>query len=122
MLKSLHGAVVAPHTAPDGIPPTVRKGDRVRLGHRHERWTEYAWCTDASGSSGWVPFNVLDAREGSEATAVQDYSAQELDIQPGDRLRLMWKAGGWWWCENRDGDRGWVPTECVEPEEHPGAA
>lgn len=120
-LKALYGTIVAAHTAPDGIPLTVRKGDSVELAHRHEVWPEYVWSRDRSGSTGWVPFNVLDAREG-QAIAMEDYSAQELDVQPGDRVRLMWKAAGWWWCENTDGDRGWLPIEIVEPEQDPDAA
>jgi len=121
LLKAIHGRILAPHIAPDGIPLTVRKGDSVGIGHRHETWNDYAWCTDRSGSSGWVPLSVLDSREG-HGLALEDYSAQQLDVEAGDRVRLMWKAAGWWWCENRDGDRGWLPIEIVEPEQDSSAA
>ncbi len=116
-----HGTLVAAHDAPEGIPLTIRKGDPVQIGQRHARWTDYVWATDRSGSSGWVPLSVLDNAFG-QAAALEDYSAQELTARPGERVRLLWQAGGWWWCENQDGDRGWLPNESVEPDQDPESA
>ncbi|KAA3635891.1 MAG: hypothetical protein DWP97_03825, partial [Calditrichaeota bacterium] len=62
---------------------------------------------------GWVPERYLDVN-GSVGILNRDYDATELDINPGDLLELILEESGWLLCIGEDGQKGWVPKECVE--------
>ncbi|MEM7734830.1 MAG: SH3 domain-containing protein [Deinococcota bacterium] len=50
----------------------------------------------------------------TEAIALADYSAHELDIDPGETLTVYKELNQWYWCSNQAGVHGWVPAMCVE--------
>lgn len=92
----------------------LRKGQRFSVGPKYdggEGWHGWYHCTAGSGS-GWVPESIIDF-DGSEGAAKEDYSSVELDIEKGEELICFKETGGWMWCENSKGMRGWVPQECL---------
>lgn len=110
------GIVRAPHTATYEFPIRLRSGDRVRMVVRDDEYPDYWWCVSMeSGAEGWVPQSVLEQSDDENATAIADYTAAELTVQPGDSVIVHAEGGGWLWCENESGDYGWIPAECVEP-------
>ena len=96
-------------------PEPVRflRGELIEVGRRDSEWPEFLWATDAAGRSGWVHQRYLYAEHG-RARAVRDYSARELDAQAQAVVRLLEEAGGWWWCENEQGEQGWLPARDLE--------
>ncbi|MEM6429101.1 MAG: SH3 domain-containing protein [Deinococcota bacterium] len=49
----------------------------------------------------------------TEAIALADYSAHELDVSPGETLTMYRELNQWCWCSNQVGVYGWVPASCV---------
>ena len=96
-----------------GSGPRPKPGDRVHIVRPHPERPGVVWAEDGMMSAGWVPVAVLDAASGS-ARARTEYCSQEVAVQPGDTVHLLWEGNGAWWCENRDGDRGWLQADALQ--------
>ena len=48
-----------------------------------------------------------------EAQARQDYTARELDVAAGERVRVDRELAGWLWVHNEAGQSGWIPASCI---------
>ena len=48
-----------------------------------------------------------------EAQARQDYTARELDVAVGERVRVDRELAGWLWVHNEAGQSGWIPASCI---------
>jgi len=121
LLKAKMAQVIRDHEPPDTLPLTLSPGDRVLIKHPHPERSGFVWAEDGIMSAGWVPLEVLDGHSG-QAHATAEFNSSEIAVRAGEPVRLYWEAHGAWWCENRDGDRGWVPSACIavpidEPEE-----
>ena len=108
-LKAITAEVAHAQSPPDAIPLTLHPGDPVTVGERHPDRPGYAWCDDGQISAGWVPLDLVDIENG-KAYANAEYCSAELEVAPGDVVRLMWQdeAHDAWWCENAAHERGWV--------------
>lgn len=102
-------------------PVRFARGETVTLGARDTQWPEFLWATDAGGRSGWVHQDFV-AGDSGEVLAARDYSARELDADEGARVRLLERAGGWWWVENERGEQGWLPENDLSIEQERGDA
>ena len=109
-LKAKTADVIAAHEPPDELPLTLSPGDVVNIVRADPDRQDWVWANDGSISAGWVPTSVLEAASG-KTRATQEFCSQEIAVQPGDTVRLLWQGAGGWWCENRDGDRGWLPAD-----------
>ena len=96
-------------------PIIVSAGERVRITKRDLYDGEHLWLwgINEQGKEGWIPASIL-VIEGETGRLTQDYSAMELTVEIGDRLEILAENGGWYWCENRSSQRGWVPISCFE--------
>jgi len=103
-------------------PVRFARGEIVTLGARDTEWPQFVWATDAGGRSGWVHERWLDTADATSATAVRDYTAQELDAVGGERVHLIEEAGGWYWVENESGAQGWLPARDLSMERERGDA
>ncbi len=91
-------------------PLTLVAGERVQVGQRDDEWPGWIWCIDSGGKSGWAPESRLDIDESTHtAIARQNYTAQELSMEPGERLIVQEVESGWAWVTNQVGQSGWVP-------------
>jgi hypothetical protein len=104
-------------TYPD--PLVVKEGDELTLVEKDEDYPGWIWCTDKNEKSGWVPEEFLeidDESEGEEKTDTinRDYTALELNAAEGEPLNILEEVAGWVFCKNREGEKGWVPSENVE--------
>jgi hypothetical protein len=95
-------------------PIRFATGEIVSIGAHDTEWPAFVWTTIADGNAGWAPFDWLKPLDDDRAEALRDYSAQELDVDAGERITLHRELGGWWWCERRDGHCGYVPAEHLE--------
>ena len=62
------------------------------------------------GKSGWVA-EVVFERQGEVGIVSCDYSAVELQVAEGEVVTIEEEYGGWAWCSNQRGERGWVPNQ-----------
>src|SRR5207237_267242 len=66
-------------------PLRVAAGERVNVGHEDAEFPGWKWCKASDGREGWVPVELL-SNEGAETTVLQDYSARELAVRPGEEV------------------------------------
>jgi hypothetical protein len=95
-------------------PITLKQGERVRV-TKLDLWDgvhPWRWCINAAQKEGWVPESYL-LIDGEEATAKQEYSAWELTVAQGEFVRSLYGESGWYWCENTQGEQGWIPANCL---------
>ncbi len=116
--KAGHGATLyeAAQNRDTGQRQTLilKCGQKVKTDEEYdgpEGWKGWLYCTGEDGVSGWAPEGVIDEKSG---TVKEDYSSFELSIEKGEKLRGLRETGGWIWCENAKGERGWVPVECLK--------
>jgi len=93
-------------------PLILAASEQVTLGENDTTWPRFVWCTTRQGKSGWVPAAYLD-RQGTMGILLREYDATELSVDVGEELTILDKEGGWFWCANHDGQRGWVPAKNV---------
>ncbi len=89
------------------------KGEELVITDKDSPWHGWIWCTNSSGKSRWVPENNIE-RKGNAGTMRCDYDATELTANIGEELTIEKEESGWFWCTNRNDQRGWIPAECVE--------
>lgn len=81
-------------------------------------WQGWTWCI-SDKNAGWTPVQILNITESvskqySDALVLEDYSAQELNIEIGDTVLGERKLNGWLWCTKDNSNFGWVPLENIE--------
>ena len=118
-LRRITAKVIQEQFAPDAIPLTLNPGDSVKLGNWHPGRGGYVWCEDGQISAGWVPADLIDTAGNGKATAKAEYCSAELEVAPGDEVRLLWEDAthGAWWCEDAQQERGWVRAEYLQFEQ-----
>ena len=90
--------VTEAHRTPGAPPITLSKGDPVTLGEVYkgpENWPEWVWCVSFGNTGAWVQLQILERREDGTATALEDYSSQELNVEPGEILTAAIERNGW---------------------------
>ncbi|HTY09184.1 MAG TPA: SH3 domain-containing protein [Candidatus Edwardsbacteria bacterium] len=104
-------------------PITMASGQEVSIDHTRREadpeWQGWVWCV-APGGEGWAPEQMLEVYQQGEdrslARATADYSAQELDAEPGDVVCGNAIINGWLWCAKEHSDHyGWLPLRNLEP-------
>jgi hypothetical protein len=113
MLQAKTAEVLRDHHPADELPLTLSPGDVVHVDRAHPDRAGMVWANDGSMSAGWVPVAILERPVGT-TRAVAEYCSQEIEAAAGDTVRLLWQGAGGWWCENRAGDRGWLPAEILD--------
>lgn len=106
--------VVADHRASFPYALVFSAGDELTAEERETAWGGWTWCVDREGTGAWVPDAFVE-RRGDHCVALRAYDSSELSVCRGDILEAGEEAGGWLWCTDREGRRGWVPAACVEP-------
>jgi len=95
-----------------GTPVQVVAGDKVSVGRDDVEYPGWKWCTASNGCEGWIPAELL-AQEGGEAIVLQEYSSQELAVEPGDEVEVEDERRGWLRVRNARGQLGWIPASHV---------
>ena len=88
-------------------------GERVRIGHEDDEFPGWVRTVMADGNEGWAPLSLLTLLGEGEALARQDYTARELDVVVGERVRVERELAGWLWVHNETGGSGWIPASCI---------
>src|SRR5207245_4208060 len=95
-------------------PLRVAAGERVNVGHEDAEFPGWKWCKASDGREGWVPVELL-SNKGAEATVLQNYSAHELAVQPGEEVIVEESRHEWLLVRNALGECGWIPAANTEP-------
>lgn len=111
---------VASHRTEYEHPIRLEKGERVQLGERapEENWKDWIWAENSRGHGGWVPVQLIDHPEdGAQGMVLEDYSAKELDVDPGEEIVKLRTLNGWTWVRRiSDREEGWIPNESIGDE------
>src|SRR5437667_6050166 len=94
-------------------PLRVAAGERVNVGHESAGFPGWKWCKASDGREGWVPVELL-SNEGAETTVLQDYSARELAVRPGEEVIVEESGHEWWLVRNALGERGRIRASRIE--------
>ena len=94
-------------------PIVFRAGERVRIGHEDDEFPGWVRTFTADGNEGWAPLSLLTPIGAGEAQARQDYTARELDVAVGERVRVDRELASWLWVHNEAGQSGWIPASCI---------
>jgi len=117
VVQTTYRVVEAYHRSNDD-PIVLHRGDPVKVGREFTDdpgWPGWIWCENTAGQGGWVPKRLLKIM-GSHGTALADYTARELSIQPEERLMVDKILNGWAFARRLDGDTGWVPMRNLQPQ------
>jgi uncharacterized protein YgiM (DUF1202 family) len=111
------GKVGRDYRATNPDPLIVQAGEPLVLSGRVDPWRDnpqwiWVWATDPRGKSAWVPQTLIQ-RQGDQVIARYDYSARELDAVAGEMVQIEREESGWYWCENQQGEQGWLPLDHV---------
>ncbi len=98
-------------------PITFAKGALLVIGEKYEGsedWNNWYLCHTADQQKGWVPGQVIEWIDACNGRALEDYTAQELDVSKGDVLTASRIMNGWaWCCRLSDCQSGWVPLKVL---------
>ncbi len=104
------------YARPYADPISVRAGDAVQLDEQETQSTDmvgWVWCRGPDGRGGWTPQAWLE-RRGDDWVIRRDFSALELNVEPGDRFVAHFSESGFLFVENARGERGWIPDGVVD--------
>lgn len=111
---------VASHRTEYEHPIKLEKGESVTLGERapEENWKDWIWAENSKGAGGWIPAQLIDCQEGeTRGIVLEDYSARELDVDPGEEIVRIRTLNGWTWVRRTsDREEGWIPNETMGEE------
>ena len=117
--KKLHFSVIAPHTSEYPDPITLKKGAKLLVGQKYEgpeAWDNWLFCETEGQRGGWVPAQIIQMIDETSGLALEDYTANELDVLEGQRLTSSRTLNGWAWCTDPETSKsGWVPLANLDP-------
>jgi uncharacterized protein YgiM (DUF1202 family) len=95
-------------------PIRVTAGESVEVNRPDEDDPAWVWCRAADGREGWIPLELLAQEEGEQAIVLEDYSAEELAVQPGEEVEIEEVRHGWTLVRNAQGELGWIPESHLQ--------
>lgn len=109
--------IIIPHRTEYEHPIRLEKGERVTLGERapEENWKDWIWAENSRSHGGWVPVQLIGHPEdGAQGMVLEDYSARELNVDPGEEIVKIRTLNGWTWVRRiSDREEGWIPNEAI---------
>ena len=99
-------------------PITVQKGEKVlciQESNQEDGWEGWILCR-TKDNEGWIPHQIVEVA-GKAGVIVEDYCAEEFDLDLGDILVSEKEMNGWIWChkEGYPDKRAWAPLDHLEP-------
>lgn len=101
-------------------PIILEKGQKVIIDNskieNDPEWKNWVWCI-SENNSGWGPVQILSNGDNvdslkTEAIVLENYSAKELNVTKGEKVKGNKIVNGWLWCAKIDNeDFGWLPMK-----------
>jgi len=111
----LKGKVGIAHKSNYPDPISFVTGDELVLGDADDEYIGWIKVTTHEKNVGWAPIEYIELHTDNRlGTAICDYSAVELNTIEEEGLLVLGELNGWYFAENLNGDRGWVPTDSVK--------
>ena len=107
--------VIMKHTSNFPNPISFKIGDELVTGIHDDEFVGWVKVTTKNGNQGWAPEQYIDMSS-VPAVAIENYSANELNVDLGEILEFIHELNEWVWVKNKTGKFGWVPgktTKCV---------
>jgi len=95
-------------------PISFAQGTILKLGEYYcdDEMEYWYFCTLDGDKGGWVPEQLIERIDENYGRALEDYTAKELEVNSGDKLKMTKIMNGRAWCVRKsDGDEGWVPEQ-----------
>lgn len=90
----------------------AKRGESLKGEEKKTKWDGWLWCRNKAEIDGWVPKSYLEPLdEKGQYRLLQDYTARELKVQPGDEVMVLIEESGWAWVRSPIGEEGWIPLE-----------
>lgn len=104
------------HTSNFPDPLFVNKNEKIWIGREDIEYPGWFFCkVQASNKEGWVPNSIIQRdSDPHRGTVLADYSARELNVEPGDKVESNRELNGWAWCISEEGVAGWLPLDILE--------
>ncbi|MBE5106081.1 hypothetical protein IGI01_12450 [Bacillus thuringiensis] len=110
--------VMKSHVSHYPDPIRLEEGDVVHIGEKYvgtESWDNWVFCHEERyNRKGWVPEQIIRKDMNGIGIILKQYTAKELNVGIGERLIGLEELNGWVWCEETDGEKGWVPKESLQ--------
>lgn len=104
--------VLKSHESEISKPLIAKKGEKLKGEEKETKWEGWLWCQTKAEVDGWVPRSYLEPlSEPGQYLLLQDYTAKELKVQPGEEVMVLIEESGWAWARSPVGEEGWVPLE-----------
>ncbi|WP_411844699.1 SH3 domain-containing protein [Roseibacillus persicicus] len=94
----------------DRNPLNLQLGQKVTVGEEDKTWPEWIWTQTENGLSGYVPKDYLDLDNSPQATVTNEFDGTILKVSKGEVIESEFELGGWHWCHDDEGKKGWVPN------------
>jgi len=97
-------------------PIELKKNETVIVGEEYfgnKDWVNWIKCTNHKNITGWVPKQILKI-EKDTAVVLEDYSANELNINIDEEVEIIKTINGWAWSRKSKNEIGWIPLESIE--------
>lgn len=108
---SIKRIVIKKHTSNYPSPIILNVGDNILLGREDDEYIGWMFCTNIrTGLSGWCPKQIINVLDNTNGIAIEDYSANELNVIPGQELIIIKELNDWAWCYDSV-NFGWVPLD-----------
>ncbi|MTI49881.1 MAG: ligand-binding protein SH3 [Firmicutes bacterium] len=104
--------VIKEHKSNYPKPITLEKGERILIGEKYEgekEWVNWRYCYKLDKSQeGWVPEQLINISN-QYGILKENYTAKELTIKTGEKVKGITELNGWIWCKDENGREGWIP-------------
>ena len=93
-------------------PITVHKGEEVlciKESYHEDSWAGWILC-QTKNNKGWVPHQIVAAND-KAGIILEDYCAEEFDLEIGEILISNKEMNSWIWChkESNSNKMAWAP-------------
>ena len=96
-------------------PISFEKGESLALGRIDTEYSGWVRTTTTDGNEGWAPVEYIEISQcKSKGTAICSYNAFELDTFVNEKLTVLTELNEWYFIENTEGKKGWVPMNTVK--------
>lgn len=114
---SINNKVIAvkEHISNYPIPITLTRGVKVKIAREDTLYAGWLFCTNSdTGISGWCPKQIIKQTDAYTGISLENYSANELNVDVQQQLLLIRELNDWAWCF--DGvSYGWIPLANLQP-------
>ena len=78
------------------------------------KWENWIFCKKKD-KLGWVPTQIINRIEKQKAIVKENYSAKELNINVGEKVKIIKELNGWGWVKRElNNEEGWFPMEILK--------